>query len=194
VHDRGLLPAKPIGQIQVLSPSDVWVYKVCWCATMHTVQRHHCRSLERWWCLLYVLSETKTIIRLKCVCPCVYVFISVCPCTCECRMCVSYAHAHARTHALTRAPQWHIHNNYSNNTHTLYDRWASWTYSWHVTTRSLYSGLPYPTFIPMSLPFQRATYAVALSLTGIIKNEEKESTRTHDVENKNRLHSLHSYH
>ena len=29
VHDRGLLPAKPIGQIQVLSPSDVWVYKVC---------------------------------------------------------------------------------------------------------------------------------------------------------------------
>jgi hypothetical protein len=29
VHDRGLLPAKPIGQIQVLPSSDVCVYKVC---------------------------------------------------------------------------------------------------------------------------------------------------------------------
>jgi hypothetical protein len=36
----------------------------------------------------------------------------------------------------------------------------------------------------MSLPFQRATFAVALSLTGMMKNEKKKSTRTHDVEKK----------
>ncbi len=115
-------------------------------------------------------------VRLGCVCPCVTVYVSLsvsrCPCMYECRMC-GYTHTdtHACTHARTRVRA-NTHTT-TTTTHNLCNRWASWTYSWHVTTRSLYSGLPYPTCIPMSLPFQRATFAVALSLTGVMK-ESKE--------------------